>query len=98
MINVTLICKIYVVKFVISLTSLKKKLYNKKKKKKEKKEKGNNDLMENSGVTTFVHNFVHNSPTWRVVVGGGVTHHHPSTNYNSPHGRVVHIVVAPEPL
>ena len=30
-------------------------------------------IMENYGDTTFVHNFVHNSPTWRVVVGGGVT-------------------------
>jgi len=31
-----------------------------------------------------------------------VTHHHPSTNYNSPRGRVVHkvmqIVVSPELL
>ena len=54
--------------------------------------------LENSGDTTLVHNFVHNSPTWRVVAGGGVTHHHPSTNHNSPCGQVVHIVVAPESL
>ena len=54
--------------------------------------------MENLGDTTFVHNFVHNSPTWRVVIGGGVTHHHPSANHNSPHRRVAHIIVAPESL
>ena len=57
---------------------------------------------ENSGDTTFVHNFVYNSSTWRVVIVGGVIHHHPSTNHNSPRGRVVHkimhIVVASEPL
>ena len=59
-------------------------------------------IMENYGDITFVHNFVHNSPTWRVVVGGGVTQHHPSTNHNSTRGRVVHkvmqIVVSLEPL
>ena len=59
-------------------------------------------IMENYGDTTFVHNFVHNSPTWRVVVGGGVTQHHSSTNHNSPRRqvvhKVVHIVVALEPL
>ena len=54
--------------------------------------------MENFGDTTFVHNFVHNSPTWRVVIGGGVTHHHPSANHNSPRRRVAHIIVAPESL
>ena len=47
-------------------------------------------------VPYFVHNFVRNSPTWRVVVGGRVTHPHPSTNHNSPRGRVVHKVVALE--
>ena len=55
-------------------------------------------IMENYGDTTFVHN----SPMWRVVVGGGVTQHHSSTNHNSPRGqvmhKVVHIVVALEPL
>jgi len=36
------------------------------------------------------------------VVGGGVTHHHLSTNHNSPRGQVVHKIVhngvAPELL
>ena len=31
----------------------------------------------------------HNSPMQRVLVGGGVVVGHPSTNHNSPHGRVV---------
>ena len=42
---------------------------------------------------------------WQVVVGEGVltwTHHHPSTDHNLPHGRVVAqvvpFVVALEPL
>ena len=26
---------------------------------------------------------------WRVVVGGEVSHHNPSTNHNSPHERVI---------
>ena len=51
-------------------------------------------IMENYGDTTFVHN----SPMWRAVVGGGVTQHHSSTNHNSPRRQVVHIVVALEPL
>ena len=54
--------------------------------------------MKNSGDTTLVYNFVHNSSTWRVVIGGGVTHRHPSINHNSLCGRVMHIVVAPESL
>ena len=41
-------------------------------------------------------NFMHNSPMWRVVVGGEVMVGHPSTNHNSPHGRVVHKIVSPE--
>ena len=31
------------------------------------------------------HKKSHNSPMWGVVVGEGVSHHHPSTNHNSPH-------------
>ena len=47
-------------------------------------------FVENSSATTFVHNFVHNSPMWQIVVGGGVMVGHPSTNHNSPRGWVVH--------
>ena len=49
-----------------------------------------------------MHNFVHNSATWQIVVGKGVMVGHPSTNHNSPRGQVVHKVVhkgvAPELL
>ena len=31
---------------------------------------------------------------WQVIVCGGVSHHHTSTSYNSPHGRVVANIVA----
>ena len=33
---------------------------------------------------------------WRVVISGGVSHYHPSTNHNLPHKQVVPFGVTPD--
>ena len=53
-----------------------------------------NAFQEMSGSDdNFLHNFIHNSSTWRVVIGGWVMVDHPSTNHNSPYRRVVYKIV-----
>ena len=52
-------------------------------------------LVFNSWCHNSVHNFEHNSPTWRVVVGEKVMVGH-STNHNLPHVQVVQKIVLSE--